>query len=85
MRKVTPTYTLDWYVKWIASIIIIAAVICRSVPEISRTYDLVLSTMGTAGWLYVGLVWHDRAIILVNSIILFVLLGGLLRYMVYWL
>jgi len=82
MHKVTPVYTFDWYIKWAASLIVIAAVMCRSVEEIPRIYDLTFSTLGTAGWLYVGLVWHDRAIILVNSIILFVLLGGLIRYIV---
>jgi hypothetical protein len=79
MDKVTPTYTLDWYVKWIASFFVLAAVLCRSLEEVPKIYDLYLSVIGTAGWLYVGILWHDRAIILLNSVIFFVLLLGLLR------
>jgi hypothetical protein len=80
MEKVTPTYTLDWYIKWVSSIFVIVAVLCRSIEEVPRVYDLCFSTLGTLGWLAVGLLWHDRAIIVLNAVILFVLSGGLIRY-----
>lgn len=80
MDKKTPTYTLDWYVKWISSLIVLIAVTCRSVEEIPKIYDMVLSLAGTAGWLYVGIAWHDRALILLNGVLVFVLAVGVLRY-----
>lgn len=80
MEKVTPTYTLDWYIKWVSSIFVIVAVLCRSIEEVPRVYDLCFSTLGTLGWMAVGLLWHDRAIIVLNAVILFVLSGGLIRY-----
>lgn len=76
----TPLYTLDWYIKWISSIFILMAVVCRSVEEIPNVYDLMFSLTGTFGWLWVGMLWHDRAIILLNSVLVFVLSAGLLRY-----
>ena len=76
----TPLYTLDWYVKWLSSIIVLAAVLCRSVEEVPKIYDMVLSLFGTAGWLWVGLIWNDRALILLNGVLVFVLSLGVARY-----
>jgi fatty-acid desaturase len=76
-KKVTPTGTLDWYVKWAASIVLLVAVAMRA-SEFSYMADLVLSTIGISGWLYVALVWKDRALIMVNGVALFMLVTGLL-------
>jgi len=76
----TPLHTLDWYVKWISSFIVLAAVMCRSIDEVPKYWDLHLSLLGTAGWLYVGFAWHDRALILLNGILVFVLGMGVLRF-----
>lgn len=81
VKTETPLYTLDWYVKWISSIFILMAVVCRSVEEIPNVYDMIFSLVGTFGWLGVGMLWHDRAIILLNSVLVFVLSAGLLRYL----
>ena len=76
-KKVTPTGTLDWYVKWAASIVLLMAVAMRA-SEFSYMADLVLSTIGISGWLYVALIWKDRALIMVNGVALFMLVTGLL-------
>ena len=78
----TPLYTLDWYVKWFSSFVVLAAVLCRSVEEVPKIYDMVLSLVGTTGWLYVGIAWHDRALILLNGVLVFVLAAGVVRYFV---
>ena len=36
--------------------------------------------MGTAGWLWVGFKWHDRALIILNTILLAMLVSGAFRY-----
>lgn len=71
-----------YYAKWISTIIVIVAVGCRSIDEIPKIYDVVLSFAGTLGWLYVGLCWKDRALIILNSVLVFMLGTGLLRYIV---
>ena len=76
-QKITPTGTADWYVKWVASFFILLAIACRA-ADVSHTVDLTLSTIGIAGWLYVGMVWRDRALIMVNSVALVMLVAGLL-------
>lgn len=75
--------TLGWtyYIKWVATFFVILAVACRSVDEIPKIYDVVLSFIGTVGWLYVGLAWKDRALIILNSVIAFMLFTALMRYM----
>lgn len=86
MKKLTEeivlikTLGLTWYIKWAATLIVIAAVMCRSVEEIPKIYDQSLSLAGTAMWLWVGLQWKDRALTVLNTVLVFVLAVGILRY-----
>jgi len=73
-----------WYIKWIATVIVIVAVMCRSVEEVPRIYDQAFSFVGTALWLWVGLQWKDRALTVLNSVLMFVLGAGLLRSLAQW-
>ena len=79
-KKITPKGDLSWYVKWVASIFILIAVMCRSVEEVPRIYDVVLSLIGTIGWAWVGYLWHDRALLLLNGTIVVFLGMSLLRH-----
>ena len=45
-------------------------------------YNLAVQIIGVAGWLWVGILWHDRALIVLNSIGVFLLGLGLLKHMV---
>ena len=82
IRKVTPLHDITWYVKWISVIFICIAVLCRSVEEVPKIYDVYFSVLGTAGWLWVGFKWHDRALIVLNTILLAMLGSGLFRHIV---
>jgi len=75
------TLGLTWYIKWGATILVLIAVMCRSVDEIPKIYDVVFSWIGTLGWLYVGLQWKDRALIILNSVIGFLLFTALVRWL----
>ena len=61
------TTTYDWYLKWLASIIILCAMSIRGTPELAPL-DLQLSILGVFLWLIVSLVWKDRALILLNGV-----------------
>jgi hypothetical protein len=54
VRKVTPIHDSTWYVKWISVAFVCMAVLCRSVEEIPKIFDVSFSIVGTAGWLWVG-------------------------------
>jgi len=76
-KSATPKQTVDWYVKWVASINIVAAMVIRS-ADISNTLDTLLSFVGCLGWLFVAFIWKDRALIVLNTVACFILLTGLL-------
>ena len=80
IRKITPQHDATWYVKWISVAFVCMAVLCRSVEEIPKIYDVTFSIVGTAGWLWVGFRWHDRALIVLNTILLSMLVSGAFRY-----
>ena len=79
VKSATPYYTLDWYIKWIASIIVLFAVAIRSsgVPEL-MIWDMFLSWVGAAMWALVGFMWKDRAILLLNGVLGLMLFSGLI-------
>ena len=78
-KSATPKYTIDWYVKWLSSVILICAISIRS-AQINPLLDLILSFTGMVGWTYVSIVWKDRALILLNGIATVLLATGLLRH-----
>ena len=85
VRKVTPLHDDTWYVKWVSVALICLAVLCRSIQEVPKVYDVFFSILGTAGWLFVGIRWHDRALIVLNTILLAMLVSGGARYIVQWM
>ena len=75
-KSATPKYTLDWYIKWIASIFVLAAISMRGIDGF-QFYDLSLSVLGVGLWLWVSILWQDRALILLNGVGLLFLLRNL--------
>ena len=73
----TPKYTTDWYIKWIASVFVIAAMSIRGLEGLMLT-DLVLSIIGIFLWLIVSVMWKDRALILLNGVGLLLLIRNLI-------
>ncbi len=80
LDKQTPTYTLDWYIKWIASIILIVGVILTS----NNIYplNLIVHAIGMFGWFIVAIIWNDRALLVINAVSLVLLINGLVSYYV---
>jgi hypothetical protein len=78
---VTSKRDITWYVKWGSSIIILLAVVIRAIgsPEL-MWLDMVGSAIGSIGWLIVGVMWKDRALILLNLVIAAVLLAGIVNW-----
>ena len=75
-KSATPKYTLDWYVKWVASVFVLAAISIRGIDGF-QFYDLSLSVVGVGLWLWVSILWQDRALILLNGVGLLFLLRNL--------
>jgi len=80
-KSATPKQDLSWYVKWVSSVILIGAFSVRSTQSYPFL-DLCLSFFGVAGWLWVGILWKDRALIILNAIAVFILFSGLISHFV---
>lgn len=77
VKSATPKQDLSWYVKWIASFFILASMSIRGVEGL-QMYDLVLSLIGVSGWMWVGFLWKDRALILLNGVGIILFLNTLI-------
>jgi len=70
---------LVWYVKWIATIGVMAAVIFRSMGPEWYAYDMFFGTAGTIMWAWVAIIWRDTALILLNVVMSFLLISGIVQ------
>ena len=77
-KKVTPRGDLSWYIKWASSIILIIAMMFTAVELFP--FNMFIANIGFIGWLIVGMLWHDRSLIVLNAISLAIYSMGLLNY-----
>ena len=70
---------IDWYVKWVASILVLSAIVFRSAGTQFHLLDLYLSFFGIGLWLWVSLLWEDRALILLNGAAFVILAIGIVK------
>jgi hypothetical protein len=75
-KSATPKYTLDWYVKWIASVFVLCAMSLRGIDGL-QMWDLGFSIIGITLWLWVSIMWKDRALIVLNAAGLLLLLRNI--------
>jgi hypothetical protein len=66
LTPTTPTGTPDWYVKWVATFLAVAGVFLISAGL--TTYGQVAYILSSMCWVFVGMVWSDRAIMIGSSI-----------------
>ena len=84
-KSATPKQDLSWYVKWIASLFILTSMSMRGIDGL-QLFDLILSLIGVAGWMWVGFLWKDRALILLNGVGIILFSRTLIQdYIVPWL
>ena len=65
--------TVDWYIKWTATVFVLTGMALRTTQE-HMFADIIVSLIGALGWMVVAIMWKDRALTLLNvvaSIILF--------------
>jgi hypothetical protein len=77
-KKITPKGDLSWYIKWVSSCFIIVAMALSSANVFPL--NIIIHMCGVAGWLVVGMLWHDRALILLNAIGVFIYLSGIIQF-----
>jgi len=77
----TPKQTKDWYIKWGASVILLTAMVLRSTGEFQLA-DMCLSFVGCAGWIGIGVLWKDRALLVLNTVACFILATGIINNLI---
>lgn len=63
-----------WLVKWISSILMIIAMSMTSANV--YPYNVFIGLCASIGWTYVGVMWKDRALIMLNAIAVGIYLIG---------
>jgi energy-coupling factor transporter transmembrane protein EcfT len=81
VKKKTPTHDLSWYIKWLATFTIIVGAVFNSYAI--EPYNLFIMAAGVSLWLCVGLLWFDRALIVLNSAILVIYFSGIIMHFGY--
>ena len=66
IKPTTPTGTVDWYVKWVSMFLAVMGVFLISSGL--SIYGQAAYTISSIGWVYVGGVWNDRAILIGSAI-----------------
>ena len=77
-KTVTPLHTVDWYIKWVSSIILMVGMVLAS--NNLFPWNIIVQAIGIAGWLIVSVMWNDRALIIVNAVGVVILLNGLVAH-----
>ena len=67
--------TIEWYVKWVATIFVLTGTVLRTTQEYMFA-DITLSLIGALGWLFVAIMWKDKALTLLNAVASTILLYG---------
>ena len=80
IEKMAPTLTFDWYVKWIASVLLIIGTILTS--NNIFPLNLYFHSLGLFGWFIVSIIWNDRALLVINAVSLAILINGLVAHYV---
>ena len=80
LKKITPTHTKDWYIKWAASLVLIVGMMFTA----NNIYplNLIFHIIGLVGWVIVALMWNDRALIVINAVGVAIMANGLVGYFV---
>jgi len=79
-KSATPKYDISWYIKWVSSFTILTAITIRASGVTQLAWlDMLLSWVGSVGWFFVGLLWKDRAVLILNGVISIILFSGLIN------
>ena len=77
-KSATPKYTPDWYIKWVASVLLLIGMSLRGIEGYGQI-DLTFSCVGIFLWLIISVMWNDRALIVLNAVGLALLLRNALE------
>ena len=78
VKLITPKQGWSWYIKWTSSIIILIGMVLTSI--MMTPINLFFHMVGVFGWLVVGFMWNDRALMLLNGVATVIFLTGIMNH-----
>ena len=66
VKPTTPTGTKDWYVKWLSMFLAVSGIFLISASYVF--FGQIAYLVSSIGWIYVGMQWGDRAIMIGSAI-----------------
>ena len=69
----------DWYLKWTASVVVMFSLAMRAAGIEYRMYDLYFGWVGILLWIWVSVIWRDRALIMLNTVSWFMLTVAIMK------
>jgi len=66
LTPTTPVGTIDWYVKWAAMVLAVTGIFMISANF--YLYGQIAYILSSIGWIFVGMAWGDRAIMIGSAI-----------------
>ena len=73
-------HPLSWWIKWVASVILILAMIATT--NNMYPWNMILQFLGVTGWLWVSIIWNDRALIIVNAVATAIMANGIVSFLI---
>tara|TARA_B100000900_G_scaffold285657_1_gene244811 strand:- start:14 stop:286 length:273 start_codon:yes stop_codon:yes gene_type:complete len=70
--------TMDWYIKWFSSIVLIIGATTTAMNL--YPFNMYFQFIGITGWLIVGIMWKDWSLITVNIVGSIIMLVGIINY-----
>ena len=74
--------TVDWYIKWTATVFVLTGMALRTTQE-HMFADIIVSLIGALGWMVVAIMWKDRALTLLNVVASIILFYGFVLGLMY--
>ena len=74
----TPLHTKDWYLKWVSSVILLVGMILTA--QNIYPINLFVNITGLVRWLFVSIMWNDRALIIINAVGVSIYANGIVAY-----
>ena len=71
-------HPFSWWLKWTSSFVLIFAMIATT--NNLYPYNMFLQFIGISGWLWVSIIWNDRALIIVNAVAVAIFLNGIVNW-----
>ena len=73
-------HPFSWWLKWASSLVLIVAMIATT--NNLYPWNMFLQFIGIGGWLWVSIIWNDRALIVVNAVAVAIFLNGIVVYLI---